>query len=133
MTGAEAGLLSGIRVVDLSSSWVGAHMGLFFADQGAEVVCVEPPGGSVLRESAAWAFLGRGKHSVVADLARPEGVEQARSLALAADVVVQTWQPGTAERLGLGYERSCRRQPRAGVHLGERLRVEGALCQHSWL
>ena len=101
--GAEAGLLSGIRVVDLSSSWVGAHMGLFFADQGAEVVCVEPPGGSALRESAAWAFLGRGKHSVVADLARPEGVEQARGLARAADVVVQTWQPGTAERLGLGY------------------------------
>ena len=100
----EAGLLSGIRVVDLSSAWVGAHMGLFFADQGAEVVCVEPPGGSALRESAAWAFLGRGKHSVVADLARPEGVEQARGLALAADVVVQTWRPGTAERLGLGYD-----------------------------
>ena len=73
---AEAGLLSGIRVVDLSSSWVGAHMGLFFADQGAEVVCVEPPGGSALRHSAAWAFLGRGKHSMVADLAQPEGVEQ---------------------------------------------------------
>ena len=102
-SGAGAGLLSGIRVVDLSSSWVGAHMGLFFADQGAEVVCVEPPGGSALRNSAAWAFLGRGKHSVVADLARPEGIEQARSLAIAADVVVQTWKPGTAERLGLGY------------------------------
>jgi len=78
-------------------------MGLFFADQGAEVVCLEPPGGSALRHSAAWAFLGRGKHSVVADLTRPEGVEQARGLALAADVVVQTWRPGTAERLGLGY------------------------------
>ncbi len=78
-------------------------MGLFFADQGAEVVCVEPPGGSALRESAAWAFLGRGKHSVVADLARPEDVEQIRGLARAADVVVQTWRPGTAERLGLGY------------------------------
>ncbi|MXW59210.1 MAG: CoA transferase [Acidimicrobiia bacterium] len=101
--GAEAGLLSGIRVVDLSSSWVGAHMGLFFADQGAEVVCLEPPDGSALRHSAAWAFLGRGKHSVVADLAQPEGVEQARGLALAADVVVQTWRPETAPRLGLGY------------------------------
>lgn len=103
-TKAEAGLLSGIRVVDLTSSWVGAHMGLFFADQGAEVVCIEPPGGSALRKSAAWAFLGRGKHSVVADLAQPEGVERARSLALAADVVVQTWRPGNAERLGLGYD-----------------------------
>lgn len=81
---AGSGLLSGIRVVDLSSSWVGAHMGLFFADQGAEVVCVEPPGGSTLRSSAAWAFLGRGKHSVMADLARPEGVQRARRLALPA-------------------------------------------------
>ena len=98
------GLLAGIRVVDLSSSWVGAHMGLFFADQGAEVVCVEPPGGSSLRGSAAWAFLGRGKHSVVADLARPEGVQRARRLARAADVVVETWRPGTAERMGLGYD-----------------------------
>ena len=99
-----SGLLSGIRVVDLSSSWVGAHIGLFFADQGAEVVCVEPAGGSALRDSAAWAFLGRGKHSVVADLARPEGAHRARRLALAADVVVETWRPGTAERLGLGYD-----------------------------
>ena len=102
--GNGAGLLSGIRVVDLSSSWVGAHIGLFLADQGAEVVCVEPPGGSALRGSAAWALLGRGKHSVVADLARPEGVEPVRRLALAADVVVQTWRPGAAERLGLGYD-----------------------------
>ncbi|MXZ52674.1 MAG: CoA transferase [Acidimicrobiaceae bacterium] len=99
-----SGLMAGIRVVDLSSSWVGAHMGLFLADQGAEVVCVEPAGGSALRDSAAWAFLGRGKHSVVVDLARPEGVERARRLALAADVVVETWRPGTAERLGLGYD-----------------------------
>ena len=103
-SGGGSGLLSGIRVVDLSSSWVGAHMGLFFADQGAEVVCVEPPAGSALRGSAAWAFLGRGKHSVVVDMARPEGVARARGLALAADVVVQTWRPGKAERLGLGYE-----------------------------
>ena len=100
---AEVGLLSGIRVVDLTSSWVGAHMGLFFADQGAEVVCIEPPGGSALRNSAAWAFLGRGKHSMVADLTRPEGIERARSLALYADVVMQAWRPGTAERMGLGY------------------------------
>ena len=98
------GLLSGIRVVDLSSSWVGAHMGLFFADQGAEVVCVEPPDGSTLRDSAAWPFLGRGKHSVVIDLTAPEGAQRARRLSLAADVVVQTWRPGTAERLGLGYD-----------------------------
>ncbi|MCY3635629.1 MAG: CoA transferase [bacterium] len=109
--GAEAGLLSGIRVVDLSSSWVGAHMGLFFADQGAEVVCVEPPGGSALRHSSAWAFLGRGKHSMVADLTRPKGVEQARGLALGADVVLQTWQPGTAERLGLGYDHLAAANP----------------------
>ena len=105
-------LLSGIRVLDLSTSWVGAHMGLFFADQGAEVVCVEPPGGSALRDSAAWAFLGRGKDSVEADLSRPEGTDRVRALARGADVAVQTWRPGVAGRLGLGYRSLSGANPR---------------------
>lgn len=97
--------LQDIKIVDLSSTLVGAQVAQFFADFGAEVVKVEPPGGSPLREEAGWPVWARGAKSIVLDLHAPDDMRTARDLCTGADVVVDTFRPGTAERLGLGYER----------------------------
>jgi crotonobetainyl-CoA:carnitine CoA-transferase CaiB-like acyl-CoA transferase len=77
------------------------------ADLGADVVWVEPPGGDPLRmlEPATVSVLGRGKRSVVVDLTDPEGRDGILALAERADVFVESWVPGAADELGLGYER----------------------------
>src|SRR5262249_37428285 len=99
-----ANVLDGLRAIDLSTTLTGAHIGQLLADFGAEVVCVEPPGGSVLRSQPAWPFWGRGKRSIVLDLHDPRDAQAARELAGRADVVIETWRPGVAERLALGYD-----------------------------
>jgi crotonobetainyl-CoA:carnitine CoA-transferase CaiB-like acyl-CoA transferase len=90
-------------VIDLSPTRVGAQVTQTLADFGAEVVWVEPPGGSALRSQSCFPFLARGKHSIVADLTSTDGVRTLRELAASADVVVETFRPGTSERLGVGY------------------------------
>jgi crotonobetainyl-CoA:carnitine CoA-transferase CaiB-like acyl-CoA transferase len=99
-----AGPLEGLRVVDFSNTLIGTQMSQMLADFGAEVVHIEPPGGSPLRSQQAWPFWGRGKRSMVLDLKDVGDVAVARSLAVGADVVIETWRPGVAERLGLGYD-----------------------------
>lgn len=96
--------LAGLRVVEFSTNLIGAHVGQVLADFGAEVTMVEPPGGNPLRAQPAWPFWARGKRSVMLDLAETAQLQTARDLAGSADVVVQTWRPGVAERLGLDYE-----------------------------
>ena len=103
--------LDGLRVVDLSPNRVGAQVSQVLADFGADVVWVEPPGGAVLRDAAAFPYLARGKHSVVADLSEPDGVDTVRRVAGNADVVIETFRPGVADRLGLGYEQLAARNP----------------------
>lgn len=107
-----AGPLDGLRVVDLSNTIVGTQMSQLLADYGAGVVHVEPPGGSPLRSQPAWPFWGRGKRSIVLDLKDAADRDTARSLAAAADVLIETWRPGVAERLGLGYEELSATNPR---------------------
>jgi crotonobetainyl-CoA:carnitine CoA-transferase CaiB-like acyl-CoA transferase len=96
--------LEGLRVVDLSNTLAGSQVSLLFADYGAEVVHVEPPGGSVLRSQPAYPLWARGKKSVELDLHDPRDQEIAFGLCCDADVVVETFRSGTADRLGLGYE-----------------------------
>jgi len=62
------GLLTGLTVIDLSPTRVGAQMSQVFADHGADVVWVEPPGGGALRREPAFPFWARGKRSVELDL-----------------------------------------------------------------
>jgi crotonobetainyl-CoA:carnitine CoA-transferase CaiB-like acyl-CoA transferase len=104
--------LEGLRVVDLSNTLGGTQASLLFADFGADVVHVEPPGGSQLRSQPAYPFWGRGKKSVELDLRDAGGRDAAFALAFDADVVVETFRPGTADRLGLGYEALSRENPR---------------------
>jgi crotonobetainyl-CoA:carnitine CoA-transferase CaiB-like acyl-CoA transferase len=96
--------LGGLRVVDLTTTVPGAQATQLLADFGAEVVLVEPPGGSPLRAEPAWPVWLRGKESIELDLHDATDREVARDLCRRADVIVETWRPGVAERLGLGYE-----------------------------
>jgi crotonobetainyl-CoA:carnitine CoA-transferase CaiB-like acyl-CoA transferase len=103
--------LDGLRVVDLSPTRLGAQVSQVLADFGADVVWVEPPGGAALRDVASFPYLARGKRSVVADLTGPDGADSVRRLADGADVVIETFRPGVADRLGLGYEALAARNP----------------------
>lgn len=96
--------LYGYKVVDLSQWRTGAQASQVLADFGAEVVWVEPPGGSRLRLERAFPFYCRGKSSAVIDLGSSTGLRDALDLVSDADVLIETFRPGVADRLGLGYE-----------------------------
>ena len=108
----SAGPLAGLRVLDLSSSLAGAQASQTLADFGAEVVHVEPPGGSSLRDLPSFPMIGRGKKSMVLDLNDAGDAVLARTLALGADVLIETFRPGVMERFGLGYEELSAANPR---------------------
>jgi crotonobetainyl-CoA:carnitine CoA-transferase CaiB-like acyl-CoA transferase len=115
-----AGPLSGVRVLDLSAYIAGPYGCTLLADQGADVIKVEPPGGDNLRQypstltSENRAFLGvnRSKQGVVLDLKNPESLEVLLQLVEVADDQVHNFRPGVPERLGFDYERLSRLNPR---------------------
>ncbi|WP_020661443.1 CaiB/BaiF CoA transferase family protein [Amycolatopsis benzoatilytica] len=90
------GPLTGLRVVELAGIGPGPHAAMILADLGADVVRVDRPG---TRERNA---LLRGRRSVFADLKTPAGRDLVRRLAAVADVLVEGFRPGVAERLGVG-------------------------------
>ena len=105
-----AEMLDGLRVLDLSRVIAGPYCATFMADLGADVVKVERPGrGDDLRAwrgdgmSAVYAAINRNKRCVAVDLQHPEGARLVFELARRADVVVENFLPGVADRLGLGY------------------------------
>ncbi len=114
------GPLSGIRVLDLSAYIAGPYGCSLLADQGAEVIKVEPPLGDNLRKypstltSESRAFLGvnRSKLGVVLDLKQPEDNERLLALARSADVLVHNFRPSVPQRLGIDYERLVKINPR---------------------
>jgi crotonobetainyl-CoA:carnitine CoA-transferase CaiB-like acyl-CoA transferase len=95
--------LDGLRVVDLSNTLSGTQASQLFADFGAEVVHVEPPGGSLLRAQPAYPFWARGKMSIELDLHDASDRDVAYELCRDADVLIETFRPGVADRFGLGY------------------------------
>ena len=111
-----------IRVLDLSRVLAGPYCTMLLADLGADVIKVERSGeGDETRswgppfaggESAYFLAVNRGKRSVTLDLARPDAQEAVRRLAATADVVVENFRPGKAERLGAGYEQLARENPK---------------------
>lgn len=99
-----ASALSGLRVVDFSSSLAGALTTMALRDNGCEVLKVEPPAGDPLRVVPAQTQWMRGKRSIVLDLKDETAAKRARALAAEADIVLESWRPGVAERLGLGAD-----------------------------
>lgn len=106
------GALSGIRVLDCGHYIPGPLLGMLLADQGAQVIKVERPGGDPARSEPAFATWNRGKRSIVLDLKTAAGQDTARQLARDADVVIENFRPGTAERLGIGYQELAAINPR---------------------
>jgi crotonobetainyl-CoA:carnitine CoA-transferase CaiB-like acyl-CoA transferase len=99
------GALEGLRVVDCSRGEAGWRATGLLSDYGADVVWVEPPGGDSCRRilPAAHSAFNRGKRSVVLDLTEADDRARLAQLVERADVFVESWRPGTARRLGLGW------------------------------
>jgi crotonobetainyl-CoA:carnitine CoA-transferase CaiB-like acyl-CoA transferase len=98
----DAGPLSGIRVADFGQYIAGPLAATILADQGAEVIRIERPGGPSWKSEANAALL-RGRRTVQLDLKRPVDVARARRLLAGADVLIENFRPGAMDRLGLGY------------------------------
>ena len=93
-----------IRVLDFGMGFAPSLATMILADNGAEIIKVEPPGGDSQRSEPAWLMWNRGKKSVVLDLEQMADRNVARELARGVDVVVESFLPGRAEQLGIGYE-----------------------------
>ena len=116
-----AGPLPGIRVLEMANFISGPYAAMLLADLGADVVKVELPGtgdpfrGWGEREGAVrpqFAAYNRGKKSVTLDVRNELGRDVYRKLAATADVVIENFRPGTAERMGIGYESLREANPR---------------------
>ena len=112
--------LDGIRILDFTRVLAGPLATALLADLGAEVIKIEPPQGDDYRaigpmkngESALFSVMNRGKKSLVLDLKSAAARELVEALARQADVVVENFRPGVAERLGIGPERLGAINPR---------------------
>ncbi|WP_343233415.1 CoA transferase [Streptomonospora sp. PA3] len=113
--------LEGVRVADLSRVLAGPYATMLLADMGADVVKIEHPerGDDTRAWGPPWAggeagyFLAvnRNKRSLAVDLKDPEGLEAVQDICASADVVVQNFRPGVADRLGLGHAAVSARNP----------------------
>ena len=108
-----SGPLTGYRVIDVTQMLSGPMATMMLGDQGADVVKIEPPdigdltralGGKARPISPFFSTLNRNKRSVVLNLKDPAGVTLLKRLVAEADVFVQNFRPGTAERLGFGED-----------------------------
>jgi crotonobetainyl-CoA:carnitine CoA-transferase CaiB-like acyl-CoA transferase len=115
--------LSGVRVVDFTTAMAGPAAAMLLGDFGADVVKVEPPEGESSRRwgssrfgehqdlSGLFMALNRNKQAVTVDLKTADGAATAARLIAGADVLLESFKPGVAERLGLGYEELSARHP----------------------
>ncbi|MEU9478206.1 CaiB/BaiF CoA-transferase family protein [Streptomyces sp. NPDC048191] len=102
--GPGTGPLRGVRVVELAGIGPGPFAGMLLADLGADVVRVDRPGGPGLGIDPAYDVTNRNKRSIVIDLKAPDGPARVLDLAERADILLEGYRPGVAERLGVGPE-----------------------------
>ncbi|MGY5103676.1 CaiB/BaiF CoA transferase family protein [Streptomyces sp. 900105245] len=107
-----SGPLSGVRVVELAGIGPGPFGAMLLADLGADVVRVDRPGGQGLGIDPAYDITNRNKRSVLVDLKAPDGPARVLDLAARADVLIEGYRPGVAERLGVGPADCHARNPR---------------------
>ncbi|HTW86990.1 MAG TPA: CoA transferase [Candidatus Binataceae bacterium] len=98
-----AGPCSGLVVLDFSWGMAGGLATAVFADFGADVIKIEPPAGDPFRTHPAWLAWNRGKKSAVVDLKTSDGLSAVHRLAEQADIVLESFRPGLAARLGIDY------------------------------
>ena len=106
----RGGPLSGYKIIDMSRVLSGPIATVLLADQGADVIKIEPPGGDIVRQMGGgkigpgFVAANRGKRSVALDLKSDAGIEVVKRLVQGADVFIQNFRPGAIEGMGLGYE-----------------------------
>jgi crotonobetainyl-CoA:carnitine CoA-transferase CaiB-like acyl-CoA transferase len=102
--------LKGLRVLDFGHYLAGPAVGMILADQGAEVIRIDPPCGPRWVNHAN-AILGRGKKSIVLDLKTTQDRKTAQGLAARSDLLVENFRPGVMDRLGLGADQLMTSNP----------------------
>jgi len=107
-----AGVLQGVRVLDLSWGIAGPMAAMLMADHGADVTKIEPPGGDPFRDQLGYKVWQRGKRSAVLDLKNEADKQAFLALVKAADVLVESYTPGVTERLGIDYATLEKLNPR---------------------
>jgi len=112
------GPLNGMRILDLSRLVAGNQLTQFLGDFGAEVIKVEPPAGDTLRDwktngvAINWKLYSRNKKSLGLELRKPEAREILLKLLPSADVFIESFRPGTLEKMGLAPQTLLERNPR---------------------
>src|SRR5260370_19830741 len=108
--------LAGIRVLDFRANAAGPACSMLLADFGAEVIKIEPPEGDATRRwgkarlgerndlTPTFVSMNRNKQSVVVDLKDPKGLKEAHGRIADSDVVIESYAPGVAARLGISYK-----------------------------
>jgi alpha-methylacyl-CoA racemase len=107
-----AGPLTGVRVVELAGIGPGPFAAMLLADLGADVVRVDRPGGAGLGVAPEHDLTNRNKRSVLVDLKADGGPATVLDLVARADILIEGYRPGVAERLGVGPHACLARNPR---------------------
>jgi crotonobetainyl-CoA:carnitine CoA-transferase CaiB-like acyl-CoA transferase len=113
-----AGPLVGVKVLDLSRLVAGNTLTMVLADMGADVLKVEPPAGDTLRDwkvsgiSTAWKAYSRNKRSLCLDFHQPDSHKILIDLVTQAQILVESFRPGTLEKMGLGPEMLFEHNPK---------------------
>ena len=115
-------ILEGVKVIELATMWAAPGSALYLADQGADVIKLEPPDGDGSRriftsralgnESPSYFAINRNKRAICVDIKTPEGLEIVDKLVAEGDVLIHNYRPATAKRLGVAYERLSKINPR---------------------
>src|SRR5579862_2996851 len=112
--------LTGVRVLDFSTTIAGPHCARLLADMGADVIKVESPEGDLMRSrpvmrggaSTMFGQLNAGKRSIVLDLKTPAAIAAVKKLVAGVDVVLENYRPGVMKRLGLDYPELAKINPK---------------------
>lgn len=96
-------VLRGVRILDFSQYIAGPFAAMLLGEQGAEVTKIERPQGDPMRHHRGFMVWNRSKKDISLDLKKPAGQRIAHELARQSDVVIESFHPGVAEKVGIGY------------------------------
>ena len=105
-------VLLGVRILDFSQYIAGPFAAMLLSEQGAEVIKIERPDGDPMRRHHGFMVWNRSKKGITLNLKTPKGQQIAHKLAIESDVIIESFRPGVAERLSIGYDTMIKINPR---------------------